>query len=227
MNWKGHSILGFLFSLPFISDLVSLTIALAGALFPDLDHENKEKIVFKAFVIISMIITILSICYYFFPERFDFSLFLSSVFLLILVVAPIFLNHRGLTHSIWYAIILSLIVGFFCFSLSKISKTLAGVLILYLFTSEYIFSKLIVFSIFMQVIYEMANFHPLFVFDGWITYSVLFFIGYISHLFGDSITPQGVKIFQPFSDFKIDKKLCFIFIFIYFVFILFFYLKII
>ncbi len=225
MNWKGHAILGFLFSIPFVSDIISLTVALSGALFPDLDHDNKEKIVFKAFVLISIIITILSVCYYFFPKFFDFSLFLSSVFLLILVVAPVFLNHRGLTHSLWYAIILSLTVGFFCFNLSKISKTLAGVLILYLFTSEYIFSKLIVFSIFMQVMYEITNFHPFFVFDGWVFYSVLFFIGYISHLFGDSITPQGVKIFQPFSDFKIDKKLGFVFIFIYFIFILFLFLK--
>ena len=217
--------MGFLFSIPFVSDIISLTVALSGALFPDLDHDNKEKIVFKAFVLISMIIVILSICYYYFKQYFDFSLFLSSVFLLILVIAPIFLNHRGLTHSIWYAIILSIVVGFFCFYLSKISKTLAGVLILYLFTSEYIFSKLIVFSIFMQAIFEIVKFHPFFVFDGWVFYSVLFFIGYLSHLFGDSITPQGVKIFQPFSDLKIDKKFGFVFILIYFILVVFLFIK--
>ncbi|MBT4604508.1 metal-dependent hydrolase [archaeon] len=34
-------------------------------------------------------------------------------------------------------------------------------------------------------------------------YGIALFAGYLAHILGDSITPMGVKIFIPFSEFKI------------------------
>ena len=38
-------------------------------------------------------------------------------------------------------------------------------------------------------------------------YAFAILIGYCSHLFGDLITPMGIKIFYPLSDFKIKGRI--------------------
>ena len=78
---------------------------------------------------------------------------------------------------------------------SKMKKAsgIIGSIISYLFKHRGIFHSLIfAFGIFVLFIIFWNNY-----------YAFAFFIGYCTHIFGDIITPMGIRIFYPFSNFKI------------------------
>jgi inner membrane protein len=67
MDWKGHTILGLIFGLPFISSPEQIFLVLAGALYPDLDHDVKEDIV-KRGIYISLGLVLINILIYYFKN---------------------------------------------------------------------------------------------------------------------------------------------------------------
>ncbi|ADG13165.1 membrane-bound metal-dependent hydrolase [Methanocaldococcus infernus ME] len=199
MNWKEHCIFGFLLYLPFFSSPEDIFLLLSGILFPDLDHEVKEEITRRG-IYISLGILILALILYFSKSPlFNLDLLVIGVLSLLIYIVPYFSEHRGLTHTVWSLIIISLIFSYIIFRISSISP-LAPILGLAMVSSEKIFSKLIIPSIFLSIILSLFLPHK----ANFISYVIPFFFGYLSHLIGDSLTPAGVKAFYPLR-YKLKK----------------------
>ncbi len=204
MNWKGHTILGIIFGLPFISSPEQIFLALAGALYPDLDHDVKEDIV-KRGILISGGIVFLNVLLYFFDKSlFNIDLFILGVAVLLIYLIPYFSEHRTLTHTFWSMLFVSFILGNLYYKLSFISSIFAGILLLLMVTNETLLGKIIIYAIFAWVILDILKLNPGIYGDFYYLLPVI--AGYLSHIVGDTMTPAGVKAFYPLSNYRLRKK---------------------
>ncbi|EHP87238.1 metal-dependent hydrolase [Methanotorris formicicus] len=204
MNWKGHTILGLIFGLPFISSPEQIFLVLAGALYPDLDHDVKEDIVKRGIYISFGLVFINILIYYFKNDYFNLDLFILAVSVLLIYLIPYFANHRGITHTFLALVFVSIILGFLALKLTIFSPILAGVVVLYMVVNEKLLGKVLVIALFGWIILDILKLNP--AISGSLSYILPIAIGYLSHIVGDSTTPAGVKAFYPISDYKLRKK---------------------
>lgn len=148
MNWKGHTILGIIFGLPFISSPEQIFLALAGALYPDLDHDVKEDIVKRGLLISGGIVFINILLYFFDKHLFNVDLFILGVLILLIYLIPYFSDHRGLTHTFWSLLFVSSILGYLAYKLSFISSVFAGLISLLMVTNEVLLGRVMIFAVF-------------------------------------------------------------------------------
>ncbi|WP_456472384.1 metal-dependent hydrolase [Methanocaldococcus sp.] len=200
MNWREHSIIGLILSLPFITSPNQIFLALAGSLYPDLDHEVKEEITLRG-LMIAIGILIISLAFYFLKSNlFNLNLLISGILILFIYILPYFSDHRGLTHTIWSLIFISLIFSYIIYQLSFISP-LSSLLALAMVSSDNILAKLLIPSLFLSIFLSFFLHHNTL---NYIDYFIPFFIGYLSHIAADSLTPAGVKAFYPIK-YKLKK----------------------
>ncbi|ENN95725.1 membrane-bound metal-dependent hydrolase [Methanocaldococcus villosus KIN24-T80] len=218
MDWKGHTILGLVFGLPFISSPEQIFLALAGALYPDLDHDVKEDIVKRGIYISLGLVLINILIYYFKKEYFNLDLFILSVSVLLIYLIPYFANHRGITHTFWTLILVSVILGFLALKLTIFSPVLAGIIVLLMVVNEKLLGKILIIAIFGWIVLDILKPHSLV--SGNLSYILPVAVGYLSHIVGDSITPAGVKAFYPISKYKLRKKEGYILILVWFLMVL-------
>ncbi|AIJ05946.1 membrane-bound metal-dependent hydrolase [Methanocaldococcus bathoardescens] len=204
MNWKGHTILGIIFGLPFISSPEQIFLALAGALYPDLDHDVKEDIVKRGILISGGIVFINILLYFFDKSLFNIDLFILGVSVLLIYLIPYFSEHRTLTHTFWSLLFVSFILGYLSYKLSFISAVFAGLISLLMVTNEILLGRVMIFAIFAWAILDIIKLNP--GIDGTLHYILPIIAGYLSHLVGDSMTPAGVRAFYPISNYKLRKK---------------------
>jgi inner membrane protein len=204
MDWKGHTILGLIFGLPFISSPEQIFLVLAGALYPDLDHDVKEDIVKRGIYISLGLVLINILIYYFKKEYFNLDLFILAVSVLLIYIIPYFANHRGITHTFWALIFVSIVLGFLALKLTIFSPILAGVVVLYMVVNEKLLGKILIIALFGWIVLDILKPNPLV--SGSFSYVLPVAIGYLSHIVGDSMTPAGVKAFYPISKYKLRKK---------------------
>ncbi|PIN80155.1 hypothetical protein COV11_04530 [Candidatus Woesearchaeota archaeon CG10_big_fil_rev_8_21_14_0_10_30_7] len=98
------------------------------------------------------------------------------------------LEFTSLSEHISYFVIILLGVIIPDFDHPKISK----------FVSLFFSHRGFLHSIFPPLIFGWVLFH----FFGY-SYALPFFVGYTSHLIGDMLTVQGIKLFNPFFKFRI------------------------
>ena len=208
MNWKGHTILGIIFGLPFISSPEQIFLALAGALYPDLDHDVKEDIVKRGLLISGGIIFINILLYFFDKQLFNVDLFILGVSVFLIYLIPYFSDHRGLTHTFWSLLFVSLILGYLTYKLSFISSVFAGLVSLLMVTNEVLLGRVMIFAVFAWAVLDIIKLNP--GIDGAFHYILPVIFGYLSHLVGDCMTPAGVRAFYPISNYKLKKKEAFI-----------------
>ena len=208
MDWKGHTILGIIFGLPFISSPEQIFLALAGALYPDLDHDVKEDIVKRGLLISGGIVFINILLYFFDKQLFNVDLFILGVLVLLIYLIPYFSDHRGLTHTFWSLLFVSLILGYLTYKLSFISSVFAGLVSLLMVTNEVLLGRVMIFAVFAWAVLDIIKLNP--GVDGAFHYILPVIFGYLSHLVGDCMTPAGVRAFYPISNYKLKKKEAFI-----------------
>ncbi|ACV24817.1 metal-dependent hydrolase [Methanocaldococcus fervens] len=204
MNWRGHTILGIIFGLPFISSPEQIFLALAGALYPDLDHDVKEDIVKRGLLVSGGIVFINILLYFFEKDIFNIDLFILGVSVLLIYLIPYFSEHRGLTHTLWSLLFVSFILGYLAYKLSAISAVFAGLISLLMVTNEILLGRVMIFAIFAWAILDILKLNP--GIDGSFHYILPVATGYLSHLVGDTTTPAGVRVFHPISNYKLRKK---------------------
>jgi len=90
MNWKGHTIFGIILGLPFLSSPEQIFLLVAGALYPDLDHEVKSEIVNRGLYFAGALVLINILLYLFKTQYFDMGFFVVSAAILILYLIPPF-----------------------------------------------------------------------------------------------------------------------------------------
>jgi len=208
MRWDGHTALGLIMGLPFVSSPEQVFLLVAGALYPDLDHDTKSEIVNRGIYISGGLILINILLYLFKPSYFDTTLLLISIAVLILYIIPYLASHRGVTHTFLCMLVVSTILGFLSYKLSVLSPIVGGIIALLMVSNKKILSDVIPICILLGVVIYI-------VFSVWISppidlpgiyhYIVPVGIGYFSHIVGDSLTPAGCNALYPL-DYKLQKR---------------------
>lgn len=204
MNWKGHVIFGIMMGLPFISSPEQIFLVIAGALYPDLDHDVKSEIVERGLYISGALVLISILVYIFKPKFFDLGFFIAAVSILILYLIPYFANHRRITHTLLGLIVVSSILGFTSYKIGSISPIMAGLLSLIMVTNDKLLGKVVAIGVFVWIALTVIS-QYLVNFDGFYHYAIPIGLGYLSHIVGDSLTPMGSKPFYPLN-YKFRKK---------------------
>jgi len=204
MNWKGHITLGIIMGLPFISAPEQIFLLVAGALYPDLDHDVKSEIVQRGLYISGGLILVSILAYLFRPEYFNTGFFIAAVLSGLIYVIPYYAEHRGITHTFFSLGIMSVILGYLTFKLSIISPIMASLSALIMVTNNNLLGKSIAISVFAWVLYNIIS-TSFTTFQGLEFYIIPIAIGYLSHLVGDCITPMGCKALYP-SNYTFRKK---------------------
>ena len=203
MMWKGHTLLALIMGLPFISSPEQIFLLVAGALYPDLDHDVKSKIVNRGLFISGVLVLTNILLYLFNPSYFDIDFFVISIAVLLLYVIPYFANHRGITHTFLCMIVVSVILGYLTYKISVLlSPIIAGILALIIVTSRRILSKVLPICIIIWIVTHLILSvikNPLIDLPGIYHYIVPVCIGYFSHILGDSLTPAGCNALYPFN----------------------------
>jgi len=222
MRWIGHTILGLIMGLPFVSSPEQIFLLVAGALYPDLDHNTKSEIVNRGIYISIGLVLINILLYLFKPSYFDITFFVVSTAVLILYIIPYLASHRGITHTFLCMLVVSAILGFLAYKLSIFSPVLAGIIVLAMVSNKKILSEVIPICIFLWgVLYLIFSFgiRPLIDLPGIYHYIVPIVIGYFSHIVGDSLTPAGCNALYPL-DYKLQRREGIVFIGVWVIFLL-------
>ncbi|HID47790.1 MAG TPA: metal-dependent hydrolase [Methanococcaceae archaeon] len=208
MRWKGHTVLGLIMGLPFLSSPDQIFLLVAGALYPDLDHEVKWEIVNRGILISGSLVLINILLYLLHPSYFDFTFLLISTAALILYIIPYFASHRGITHTFLCMFVVSAILGFLAYKLAVFSPVIAGIVVLAMVSSEYILGKVVpICALLWIVLYLLFSrgITPLIDLPGIYHYMLPVGIGYLSHIVGDSLTPAGCNALYPL-DYKLRRR---------------------
>ena len=190
-------------------DPLAIALAVISANIPDFDHEFKRNHVLTIIAlgaIIALFLYFLGLPYY--------------LGLVIVLLGAIFLvsSHRGFTHSILGAFLITVFLSLFLFfgmGLSSYdldfnsSRNLMILLILIialalLFLNKKLSPIFLVSIAILVVCVNMGLIAPLRINLTLLAYSIFFGIG--SHIVLDSFTPSGVKAFSPFRDDEYHKK---------------------
>ncbi len=226
MNWKGHTILGIIMGLPFLSSPEQIFLLVAGALYPDLDHNVKSEIVERGIYFAGALVLIDTLIYLFKPQYFDLGLFVGAVSILLLYLIPYFANHRGITHTFLSLMVVSPILGFLTYKMSVLSPIIAGIIALIMVTNDKLLGKVIAICVFvwMGMYLIISEINPLITFSRMYHYIVPIGLGYLSHIVGDSLTPAGCNALYP-SNYKFRKKEAIIIMGLWFLVVLYLVLK--
>ena len=190
-------------------DPLAIALAVISANIPDFDHEFKRNHVLTMIALgalMSMFLYFLGLPYY--------------LGLVIILLGCMFLlsSHRGFTHSILGAFLITVLLSLFLFfgiGLSSYdldfnnSRNLMILLILIialalLFLNKKLSPIFLVAIALLVVSVNMGIFSPLKINLTLLVFSIFF--GLASHIILDSFTPSGVKAFSPFRDEEFHKK---------------------
>ena len=191
-------------------DPLAIALAVISANIPDFDHEFKRNHVITIIALgalIALLLYFLGLPYY--------------LGLVIVLLGAIILlsSHRGFTHSILGALLITVFLSLFLFfgmGLSSYdldfnsSRNLMILLILIialalLFLNKKLSPIFLVAIAILVVSVNMGLISPLKINLTLLAFSIFF--GLCSHIILDSFTPSGVKAFSPFRDKDYHKKL--------------------
>jgi len=182
--------------LPFISSPEQIFLVVAGALYPDLDHDVKSEIVQRGIYIAGGLILVSILAYLFKPEYFNLGLFIASILGCLIYILPYYAEHRGITHTFLSLWVVSSILGYLTYKLSAISEIMAALAALIMVTNNNLLGKAVSISVFAWVLYSLIS-KSFIAFHGLEYFIIPIAIGYLSHLVGDCMTPMGCKAMYP------------------------------
>ena len=208
-SYKGHTIFAFILSLFMFYDPLAIALAVISANIPDFDHDFKRNHVFTIIALGALI----SLFLYFMRLPFYLGL-------VIILLGCMFLisRHRGFTHSILGAFLITVLLSLFLFfgiGLSSYdfdfnnSRNLMIFLILIialalLFLNKRLIPIFLVAIAILVILVNMSIIPSLKINLTLLVFSIFF--GLSSHLVLDSFTPSGIKALSPFKDKEYHKK---------------------
>ncbi|MCC7557732.1 MAG: metal-dependent hydrolase [Methanobacteriaceae archaeon] len=223
-SYKKHVLFSLLFTIPFFQEVFLLALAVVGTSIIDIDHNIKRKnrnIILIVGLLLSLILYMLKL-----P-------FLIGILLVLIVLILYFSKHRGFTHSLFGIFVLSILLTAFVLGAyfllkdfnvdNRITLMIIAVFIGVLSLNKRIMPIYIILAVLGIYFLPVANITLYGTF-------LALFLGFISHLTLDLLTPKGLELFRPVSSRKCKKKYGVLFLVIWgiFVFIrLYTYLKVI
>ena len=197
-SYKKHTIFALFMALPFFPDIFYLALAVLGSSIIDMDRGvNNRNLLYMFFsgVILTVMLYLLKL---------DINLgmiliALSSIFLLS--------KHRGFMHSIFGIItigaFLTILVSGSYFLLhnfldSRLILIIIAVILGFIILNKKIVPIFVILVVLGIIIIPTANFSPYYVFG-------FLFLGGLSHIILDLLTPSGVEIFNPLSSRRYRK----------------------
>ncbi|MBP2143303.1 inner membrane protein [Methanococcus voltae] len=196
MNWKGHVTLGIIMGLPFISSPEQIFLVVAGALYPDLDHDVKSEIVNRGLYIAGGFLALLILSYLFKPAFFNLDYFIAAILTALIYAIPYYADHRGLTHTFIAMILGSIALGYIVLKLSILSPIMACIIALIMVTNDKLLAKTISIAVASWIVFYFLI-PPALNLQGLSHFAIPIFIGYLSHIVGDCVTPMGCKALYP------------------------------
>lgn len=217
-NYKKHILTTILFTLPLFPNTFSLALAIIGTSIPDFDHDQKQK---NNYITLIIGITLTTLLYLTHQN------IIPGILTIILSLVLIIPEHRGFTHTILGAIIISIITATISLSILNLLlylkipiKIILITLLLaptILFINKKIqipFIILYTIGIYLSPINNtpLTTITPIAIpnltihLKTIILIALPIFTGIIHHILLDSTTPQGTQALKPFSKNKITKK---------------------
>ncbi|MDI6644720.1 MAG: metal-dependent hydrolase [Methanobacteriaceae archaeon] len=223
-SYKKHILFSLLFTIPFFQDVFLLALAVIGTSIIDIDHKIKRKnrnIILIVGLLLSLILYMLKL-----P-------FLIGILLVLIVLILYFSKHRGFTHSLFGIFIISILLtafvlgAYFLLKDFNVDNTIT-LMVIGVFLGI-LSLNIRIMPIYIILIITGIYFLPVSHITLYGTFLALF-LGFVSHLTLDLLTPKGLELFRPVSSRKCKKKYGVLFLFIWgiFVFIRFYmYLKLV
>ncbi len=213
-SYKAHALAGIILAFPFIPSFFYLFFAVIGASIPDMDHDNNKNKVNSMFlvgIIISLLLLILN------------GSMLSGLLIVLLAITFYYSKHRGLTHSLVGVTVLCLLLLFMMMGFIPVVTSLAEYANYAMPNNLSIFIMLSLLGYFVVsrkvlTYYEVILACCLFLAPvnisviNWRLIFIMLFLGAMSHIILDLLTPSGLAVFWPLSDREYHKKLAVIFI---------------
>lgn len=206
-SYKGHSLFAFILSLLYFLNPVYCLLTIVGANVSDFDHNVKKTYIYKVVLVgltLSILLFILKSNYF------------IGILILLLSGMFYFSKHRGFTHSLIGGLVLTLlifIIIFFSIELSYqipfnllininiqiIFLELIAILLCILFVNKRLSPIVIVLFLLGILIFPINTINFKF-----IGFSI--FLGFLSHIILDSLSPTGVELLNPISSKRFGKK---------------------
>lgn len=213
-SYKAHALAGIIMAFPFIPSFFYLFFAVIGASIPDMDHKhNKNKVnsMFLVGIIISLLLVILK------------GSILSGLIIILLAITFYYSKHRGLTHSITGAIVICLLLLFMMMGFLPVVTSLAeyahytmpnnlSIFVILSLLGYFVVSRKVLtyYEILLALCLFLAPVNISII--NWRLIFIMLFIGAISHMVLDLLTPSGLAVFWPFTEKEYHKKLALLFI---------------
>ncbi len=185
-------------------------LLIAGALYPDLDHDVKTNIVNRGILLSSLLILISVMTFlldlFTNSSNFNINMLVAGVLIFLVYLIPANSKHRGFTHTIYCMILCSTIIGYYTFQLSFLTPLVVGLLALLMTTTKKLFKQIIPIGLIIMIIVYSFNIKiGLLNYNGALYYIIPVMLGYLSHIVADSFTPAGVKALEPFNSYKFKR----------------------
>ncbi|MGF7117037.1 metal-dependent hydrolase [Methanobacterium oryzae] len=198
-SYKKHALFALIIALPFFQDAFYLSLAVIGASIIDMDHHVKKNnlIIMAVFgILISLILYILQI-----P-------FLIGISLIGMVLIFHLSKHRGFSHSLCGAFVLSFLLSFFVLGFynlfngfnidSRILTITISFILGIIVLNKKILLPFIILTSLGIIIAPTSNLSFYYTF-------LAILAGSLSHMLLDLFTPRGIELLNPLSSRKFKK----------------------
>lgn len=208
-SYKAHALAGIILAFPFIPSFFYLFFAVIGASIPDMDHDhNKNKVnsMFLVGIIISLLLVILK------------GSILSGLIIVLLAITFYYSKHRGLTHSVAGITVICLLLLFMMMGFLPVVSSLAeyahyalpnnlSIFIILSLLGYFVVSRKVLtyYEIVLAVCLFLAPVNIDVI--NWRIIFIMLFLGAMSHLLLDLMTPSGLAVFWPLSERVYYKRL--------------------
>ncbi|MCG2828086.1 metal-dependent hydrolase [Methanothermobacter sp. K4] len=192
-SYRKHAAFSIIMASPIFQAVFPVALALLGSMIPDMDHEVRSENVSTVFLfglVIFLVFYILGLPY------------LAGIALMDLALIFYLSRHRGFTHSILGALIISACLTVFVLSVFFLLRSLgldgkASIMVIltvlgFMFLNRVMILPFVLLTLLGVFLTDFPTMN---------LYTIMgpLLIGFISHDVLDSFTPSGVRFMRPFS----------------------------
>lgn len=211
-SYKAHALAGIIMALPFIPSFFYLFFAIIGASIPDMDHKhnkNKVHVMFLVGIIVSLLLIILK------------GSITPGVIIIFLSCVFYFSKHRGFTHSFVGGSMICVLLLFMMMAFLPVINGIASYVgyalpnnlsifvILALLGFFVVSRRVLVYYILLLAVLLFVTPINVAVIDWGMVFAMLF-VGVVSHLFLDLLTPSGLAVLWPLNNVVYHKSFAYV-----------------
>ena len=211
-SYKAHALAGIVMALPFIPSFFYLFFAIIGASIPDMDHKhnkNKVHVMFLVGIIVSLLLILVN------------GSVMPGVIIIFLSCVFYFSKHRGFTHSFVGGSMICVLLLFMMMAFLPVISSVASYtgyalpnnlsifVILVLLGFFVVSRRVLVYYILLLAVLLFVTPINVAVIDWGIVFAMLF-VGVVSHLFLDLLTPSGLAVLWPLNNVVYHKSFAYV-----------------